>query len=177
MGVCVRVKQCAKTIRPIIHNISPRDKQDIFCVTPNLPGCTCESVRRACERVRVTQCTVYVCVGGCSGYHTDAINQMCAFKLRCELQETEILSSVYMNISPLCRLCAYFKSSLLPRVFTCFSPALHVCLRRCQSLCGMYLQGASSSHQRQEQFTHNVGLSPINNIQVALLLSEKLTGV
>ena len=35
-------------------------------------------------------------------YHTNAINQMCAFKFHCELQETEILTSVDMNISPLC---------------------------------------------------------------------------
>lgn len=69
------------------------------------------------------------------------------------------------------------KAERFPRVFTRVSPALHACLRGRQSLGGVYLQGASSSHQRWEQFTHKVGLSPINNIQVALLLSEKLTGV
>lgn len=62
-------------------------------------------------------------------------------------------------------------------MFTRVSPALHACLRVRQSLGGVHLQAASSSHQRWEQFTHKVGLSPINNIQLALLLSEKLTGV
>lgn len=49
-------------------------------------------------------------------YHTNAINQMCAFKLHCELRETEILTSADMNIS-------LFASVLKA---ACFPACLHV---------------------------------------------------
>lgn len=119
---------------------------------------------------------VVVCVGG-GLYHSNAINQARSSKSGCvNSGEREILTSADMNISLLYlrgekkrgqEACVYVFLRSPARLFT----------PRCQSPRGMCLQGASSSHQRWEQFTHKVAPSPINNIQVALLLSEKLTGV
>lgn len=72
-------------------------------------------------------------------YHTDAINQMCTFKLRPELPQTGILTCADMNISPLCaalRLFAPLSRCVymflpLARLFTPVSePGWHVLTRR-----------------------------------------------
>lgn len=64
---------------------------------------------------------------------------------------------------------ALFQCSMLQ---SCLHVSSLVCL-----LVRRLLTGPLHHSAREEQFTHKVALSPINNIQVGLLLSEKLTGV
>lgn len=112
-------------------------------------------------------------------YHPNAINQNVRVRVAARTPRDRDIGACWSEYFP----CMYIWRLLerrgdFLRVFLRVSlPASHACLRGRQSPGGVYLQGASSSHQRWEQFTHKVGLSPINNIQVALLLSEKLTGV